>query len=106
MFRNYYNYLFEVFKGYLKSFKKLLSMYIIMENKDEINYKTCKICCMKQSETVKFQKNRRTCIKCNSRKCNEKLGNEYFRLKMVGRYVKLGGKAGRPSKETKLQSSL
>lgn len=73
-----------------------------MEQNNEINIiiKTCKVCFKQQSDSVKFQKNKHTCIRCNSKKGNERLGNEYFRLKMIGRYQKNGGKVGRPKKES------
>ena len=67
-----------------------------MENQ---KLKTCKICMQIESDIVKFQTSRKTCIRCNSKKCNQKLGKEYFRLKMVGRYTKIYEHAGRPKKE-------
>ena len=45
------------------------------------NIKNCLICGLSNVET-KFQPSRKYCIKCNSKKCNEKLGNEYFNNKM------------------------
>ena len=46
----------------------------------------CKVCNL-SNEVNKFQKNKRICIKCNSKKCNLKLGNEYFRKYMFDHYI-------------------
>lgn len=59
--------------------------------------KICKVCGL-SNEVTNFQVNRRTCIKCNSKKCNNKLGNEYFRKYMKDHYVSNGIKRGRPKK--------
>jgi hypothetical protein len=59
--------------------------------------KICKVCGL-SDEVTNFQNNRRTCIKCNSKKCNNKLGNEYFRVYMKDHYVSTGIKRGRPKK--------
>ena len=60
------------------------------------NIKICLICGLSNVET-KFQPSRKYCIKWNSRKCNEKLGNEYYNNIMKARYVK-HGQVGRPKK--------
>ena len=46
----------------------------------------CKVCGLSNEET-KFQVNKRICIKCNSKKCNAKYGNEYFRKYMKAHYI-------------------
>jgi len=56
----------------------------------------CKVCGLNNNET-KFQK-RKTCIKCNSKRCNEKIlmkDPSYFNNKVKSRYVP-HGKVGRP----------
>ena len=58
------------------------------------NIKNCLVCGLSNVET-KFQPSRKYCIKCNSKKCNEKLGNEYFNNKMKARYIR-HGQVGRP----------
>ena len=50
------------------------------------NIKNCLICGLSNVET-KFQPSRKYCIKCNSKKCNEKLGKEYFNNVMKARYI-------------------
>lgn len=56
----------------------------------------CKVCGLNNEETT-FQAHRYTCIKCNSKKCNEKMGKAYFNEKVKARYVK-HGQVGRPKK--------
>ena len=63
-----------------------------------IKIKTCKICGLTNNET-RFQDKRKTCIKCNSKRCNEMRGNEYFREKMRERYVKRPNPVGHPKKQ-------
>lgn len=63
-----------------------------------IKIKTCKICGLTNNET-RFQDKRKTCIKCNSKRCNEMRGNEYFREVMRNRYVKRENPVGRPRKQ-------
>ena len=59
--------------------------------------KFCKVCGL-SNDVTNFQNNRRTCIKCNSKKCNNKLGNEYFRKYMKDHYISTGVMRGRPKK--------
>ena len=53
------------------------------------NIKNCLICGLSNVETT-FQRSRKYCIKCITRKCNEKLENEYYNNIMKARYVKHG----------------
>ena len=46
----------------------------------------CKVCGLSNEET-KFQVNKRICIKCNSKKSNSTVGNEYFRKYMKDHYI-------------------
>jgi hypothetical protein len=69
-------------------------MNTINEEQKLIN---CKICGMNNSQT-RFQQKRRTCIKCNSKRCNEKIlmkDPSYFNNKVKARYIP-HGKVGRP----------
>lgn len=68
-----------------------------MEDK-KIKIRFCKICGLCETQT-RFQISRKTCIKCNSKKCNEMRGNEYFAKYMKDHYIPNGGKRGRPKKE-------
>jgi hypothetical protein len=66
-----------------------------------IKHVICKICGLSNEET-RFQVNRRSCIKCNSKKCYDKIiserGLEYFAKKMKEAYKPYGIK-GRPRKK-------
>jgi hypothetical protein len=64
----------------------------------------CKVCNL-SNEVNKFQKNKRICIKCNSKKCNLKLGNEYFRKYMFDHYIPRCNKVGRPKKVVEIITS-
>lgn len=59
-------------------------------NIDNINFniRICKICVKSEIE-VGFQKSRKICIKCNSKRCNEKIlarDPSYFNNIMKARY--------------------
>jgi hypothetical protein len=57
----------------------------------------CKVCGLNNIQT-RFQPKRRTCIKCNSKRCNEKIlmkDPSYFNNKVKQRYIP-HGKVGRP----------
>jgi hypothetical protein len=65
--------------------------------KEDKPVRVCKICGINE-HTTKFQQYKRTCIKCNSKKCNEKIlmkDPSYFNNKVKARYIK-HGKVGRP----------
>lgn len=68
-----------------------------MNSINEEKIRICKICNVNNFET-RFQPNRKTCIKCNSKICNEKIklmDPSYFNNKVKARYIK-HGKVGRP----------
>ena len=74
----------------------------IIEGK-QIKIRTCKICSLNESQTG-FQLTRKTCIKCNSKICNEKIKMKdpsYFNNKVKSRYIK-HGKVGRPPKKMEI----
>ena len=66
--------------------------------------RNCKVCGLSNEET-KFQVNKRICIKCNSKKCNAKYGNEYFRIYMKDHYIPSGANRGRPKKVVEIITS-
>ena len=69
-------------------------MNTINEEQKLIN---CKVCGLNNIQT-RFQPKRRTCIKCNSKRCNEKIlmkDPSYFNNKVKARYIR-HGKVGRP----------
>ena len=47
-----------------------------MDNKNKVI--NCKVCGL-SNEVTKFQVSRKTCIKCNSKICNQKCGKDYFK---------------------------
>ena len=66
-----------------------------MDNKNKVI--NCKVCGL-SNEVTKFQVSRKTCIKCNSKICNEKIlmkDPSYFNNKVKQRYIP-HGKVGRP----------